>query len=41
MIQSGAMNVATQQRYRHRFTSHGQPIFHVGVVARKVRDFEP
>jgi SAM-dependent methyltransferase len=41
MIQSGAMNVATQQRYRHRFSSHGQPIFHVGVVARKVRDFEP
>lgn len=41
MIQSGAMNVATQQRYRHRFTSHGTPVFHIGVVARKVRDFEP
>jgi SAM-dependent methyltransferase len=41
MIQSGAMNVATQQRYRHRFTTHGSPLFHVGVVARKVRDFEP
>jgi hypothetical protein len=35
MIQSGAMNVATQQRYRHRFSPR-PPIFHVGVVARKV-----
>ncbi len=41
MIQSGSMNVATQQRYRHRFTTYGAPLFHVGVVARKVRDFEP
>ncbi len=41
MIQSGAMNVATQQRYRHRFTTYGAPLFHVGVIARKVRDFEP
>ncbi len=41
MIQSGAMNVTTQQRYRHRFTTHGTPLFHVAVVARKVRDFEP
>lgn len=41
MIQSGAMNVATQQRYRHRFTTAGSPVFHVGVVARKVRDFDP
>ena len=41
MIQSGAMNVATQQRYRHRFTTYGAPLFHVAVIARKVRDFEP
>jgi predicted TPR repeat methyltransferase len=41
MIQSGSMNVATQQRYRHRFTTYGAPLFHVAVVARKVRDFEP
>ncbi|HXX47791.1 MAG TPA: methyltransferase domain-containing protein [Myxococcota bacterium] len=41
MIQSGAMNVITQQRYRHRFSTSGTPIFHVGVVARKVRDFDP
>jgi predicted TPR repeat methyltransferase len=41
IIQSGAMNVATQQRYRHRFSTYGEPLFHVGVIARKVRDFEP
>ncbi|HTO69957.1 MAG TPA: methyltransferase domain-containing protein [Myxococcota bacterium] len=41
MIQSGAMNVVTQQRYRHRFSTTGTPIFHVAVVARKVRDFDP
>ncbi|MFI5317537.1 MAG: methyltransferase domain-containing protein [Myxococcota bacterium] len=41
MIQSGAMNVVTQQRYRHRFATYGAPLFHVAVIARKVRDFEP
>ena len=41
MIQSGSMNVATQQRYRHRFTTYGAPLVHVSVIARKVRDFEP
>jgi SAM-dependent methyltransferase len=41
MIQSGAMNVVTQQRYRHRFSTTGTPLFHIGVVARKVRDFDP
>jgi len=41
MIQSGSMNVATQQRYRHRFTTYGAPLFHVAVIARKVRDYEP
>jgi hypothetical protein len=41
MIQSGAMNVVHQQRYRHRFSTYGTPLFHVAVIARKVRDFEP
>lgn len=41
MIQSGAMNVVHQQRYRHRFSTYGAPLFHVAVIARKVRDFEP
>ncbi len=41
MIQSGAMTVASQQRYRHRFSTYGAPLFHVAVIARKVRDFEP
>src|SRR5262245_20034179 len=41
MIQSGAMTVASQQRYRHRFSTYGTPLFHVAVIARKVRDFEP
>jgi predicted TPR repeat methyltransferase len=41
MIASGAMNIAHQQRYRHRFSTHGTPLFHVAVIARKVRDFEP
>jgi predicted TPR repeat methyltransferase len=40
MIQSGAMNVVSQQRYRHRFSTYGAPLFHVAVIARKVRDFE-
>lgn len=41
MIQSGALTIAHQQRYRHRFSTHGTPLFHVAVIARKVRDFEP
>jgi predicted TPR repeat methyltransferase len=41
MIQSGALTIAHQQRYRHRFSTQGTPLFHVAVIARKVRDFEP
>ncbi|MCP4005367.1 MAG: class I SAM-dependent methyltransferase [bacterium] len=41
MIRSRALHVHTQQRYRHRFTTHGSPLFHVAVIGRKTRDFEP
>lgn len=41
MIGSGALSVVAQQRYRHRFTSMGDPLFHVGLVGRKRRDFDP
>jgi hypothetical protein len=41
MIASGALKLETRERYRHRFTTHGTPLFHVAVVGRKVRDFDP
>jgi hypothetical protein len=41
MIASGALKVETRERYRHRFTTHGTPLFHVALVGRKVRDFDP
>ena len=41
MIVMGAVEICTEERYRHRFSTQGKPLFHVGFVARKQRDFDP
>ena len=41
MVDGGALALHTQQRYRHRFTTAGEPLFHMGIVGRKLRDFDP
>jgi hypothetical protein len=41
MTRCGAIEILTTERYRHRFTTNGQPAFHSAFVARKLRDFDP
>ncbi len=41
MVRMGALDVVTEERYRHRLTTHGTPLFHMGIIARKLRDFDP
>ena len=41
MVGMGALDLVTEERYRHRFTTHGTPLFHLGIIARKLRDFDP
>lgn len=41
MIEAGALEIVTRERYRHRFGTHGEPVYHVGLVGQKVRDFDP
>ena len=39
MVESGAISLAAQERYRHRLTTQGDPLLHVAFVGRKHRDF--
>jgi SAM-dependent methyltransferase len=41
MIRGGALKIVTQERYRHRFTTHGEPVYHVALIGQKIRDFDP
>jgi len=41
MIASGAFDVETRERYRHRLTTGGEPIYHHAFIGRKIRDFDP
>jgi len=41
MIAGGAFEVETRERYRHRLTTGGEPIYHHALVGRKIRDFDP
>ena len=41
MMGSGALRVDTRERYRHRFSTNGAPLYHLAVIGRKVRDFDP
>jgi SAM-dependent methyltransferase len=41
MIAMGSVEICTEERYRHRFTTQGKPLFHIGFIARKQRDFDP
>ena len=41
MVSNGALKLETRERYRHRLTTHGEPLYHVALIGRKVRDFDP
>ena len=41
MIAGGAFEVETRERYRHRLTTGGEPIYHHALIGRKIRDFDP
>jgi SAM-dependent methyltransferase len=41
MIAGGAFEVETRERYRHRLSTGGDPIYHHALVGRKIRDFDP
>ena len=40
MVETGAISIQAQERYRHRLTTQGEPLVHVAFVGRKRRDFE-
>ena len=41
MVKSGAISLLAQERYRHRYTTQGDPLVHVAFIGRKQRDFDP
>jgi len=41
MAGSGALRLETRERYRHRLTTHGKPLYHLALIGRKIRDFDP
>ena len=41
MVGSGALKLEIRERYCHRFTTHGEPLYHVALIGRKIRDFDP
>src|SRR5690606_14659648 len=38
MIESGVIEIELLKRYQHRLNTRGEPIFYVGMVAKKIRD---
>jgi len=37
-VEEGAIEIACERRYRHRYSSSGEPLYYNGVVARKLGD---